>query len=221
VQALTDHAWVPAAPDFRAISLRSARWRPMRADAEIDSIDKFFAMLAEPAFRFDFFAYQHASIMLGGTVSMGTFGSAEPERNGINLGRIDEANLTRIRQLVNGNNSDPIVATIRAIRQRNATQRASVRDELDNPVNRQLRLYLCVNDAPDSPFRIPNADIAQSLANLLQMDVFQFTTPIWFDPILRLSPRDQLRGRIRTDPNEGQHVTQDIHTLDDEMAVFS
>jgi hypothetical protein len=58
------------------------------------------------------------------------------------------------------------------------------------------------------------------LANLLQMEVFQFDSPIWFDPILRLSPRDQLRGRIRISPDEGQPVTQDIHTLDDQMTLF-
>lgn len=221
VQALADGDWVPAAPDFRAISIRSAKFSPMRDDAEIGSIDKFFRMLTEPASRFNFFAYRHESIMLAGTAGLGTFATAESERNGINLIRIDLANLTRIRQLVNGNNSDPIVATIRAIRQRNAAFKAMIRDEMDNPVNRQLRLYLCVVESPDDPFRVPDPNVATSLANLLQMDVFQFASPIWYEPILQLNPRDQLRGRIRVDPNPGQGLTQDIHTLDDHMDLFT
>jgi hypothetical protein len=221
VQALADERWVPAAPDFRAISIRSAKWGPMRPDAEIDSLDKFFKMLTEPAFRFNFFAYRHDSIMLSGNAGIGTFGSASASRNGVDLIRIDLANLTRIRQLVNGNNSDPIVGLIRAIRQQNAAHKAAVRDEMNNPVNRQLRLYLAVIERPSDPFRIPDPDVANSLANLLQMDVFQFPAPIWWEPILRLTPPDQLRGRIRFDPTPGQGLTQDIHTLDNNMDLFS
>ena len=45
----TTLTWHPASVDFRAISIRSAPRKPLRADAEINSLDGFFRMLAEPA----------------------------------------------------------------------------------------------------------------------------------------------------------------------------
>ena len=57
VAALDAGRWNPSSVDFRAISIRSAGGRNPRSDAEISTTREFLNMLAQPARRFNFFAY--------------------------------------------------------------------------------------------------------------------------------------------------------------------
>jgi hypothetical protein len=216
VQALQDETWNPATPDFRAISIRSAGWREPRADAEVNSTDKFFRMLTEPSIRFNFFGYfaqptgTDGHIWLSGQLSSAGIGGPVDTRNGMQLQLIDQETLLRLKNMVNNNDSDPLVQVIKDIRQRNFDVRNVVRDENDKPVNRQLWLYLTTVN-PDTFVTLPPGTI-RDLEFLLQMEVFFFTSPIFYRPLLSLSPRDQLRGRISLEPLSD--VTTDIHSLD-------
>jgi hypothetical protein len=227
IQAIQDGRWHPAAPDFRAISLRSGKFAPLRGDAEVSSLDEFFLMLTRPAMRFNFFSYLQTDpeqIPMNLQVQTNATASSGDTRNGFALHLLDVLSIQRLATLTAAGSSDPLAVAVRGIRTINTETRGSVRDESGNGVSRELRLYLCsMGDdfgPPPTPFGSAPSPfaVAQELATLLQMKVFALALPIVFRPHLQTDPLDEIRGQVSlssTDP-----VVQDIHQFDPQMQEF-
>ena len=218
-----DGFWLPASADFRAIALRSGKWKPLRPDAEINSLDGFLSMLTQPAQRFNFFSYLRATsqfIAMNGQVNQSdSFLTSNETRNGILLGELSLDTIQQLKQLVTSGSNDPLAVAIRAIRKLNKDTRDFARTELGDSLRRELRIYWCaVANFNDGFFDPPDLEIPKQLALLLDMDVFMPAVPIWFRPLLQLSPPDQLRGRVTLSQNDPP--TQDIHTLDSQALRF-
>jgi hypothetical protein len=222
IEAIQNGQWLPASVDFRAISLRSGKFAPLRADAEVSSLDEFFVMLTRPAMRFNFFAYMHApdtgeTISMNLQVQSGATGQSGDTRNGFNLGQLDVLSIQRLATLVSAGSSDPLAVAVRGIRTVNTATRTSVRDESGNGVLRELRLYLCSTGptfGPTDPFTI-----AQELATLLEMKVFALADPVVFRPHLQTDPLDEIRGQVSL--SDTGPIFQDVHRLDPDMQEFS
>jgi hypothetical protein len=221
IQAIQNGLWLPAAPDFRAISLRSGKFAPLRADAEVSSLDEFFTMLTRPAMRFNFFSYfqvgDTVQIPMNLQVQIGSSATSGDTRNGFALNLLDILSIQRLATLTSAGSTDPLAVALRGIRTINTETRAAVRDESGNGVSRELRLYLC-STGPDFGFADPLA-LAQELATLLQMKVYALLLPVVFRPHLQADPPDELRGQVSLSPTDP--VVQDVHQFDLQMQEFS
>ena len=222
IEAIENGQWLPASVDFRAISLRSGQFAPLRADAEVSSLDEFFVMLTRPAMRFNFFSYMQApdtgeNIAMNLQVQSGSTGQTGDTRNGFDLSRLDILSIQRLATLVSAGSTDPLAVAVRGIRTVNTATRASVRDESGNGVQRELRLYLCSlgqSFGPTDPFTL-----AQELATLLEMKVFALGDAVVFRPHLQTDPLDEIRGQVSL--SDTGTVFQDVHRLDPDMQEFS
>lgn len=222
IEALTADQWVPGSADFRAIAMRSQGLRELRPDAEVDSLDKFFKMLEQPVHRFHFFAHliqvdiNPMAIVMSSEMARTSFQFSPAQRSGVTLALLDRPGIFTLGQLA-ASSPDPLGESIRRIRKLNQDVRRSLRDERNEPISRELFLYLCIPDRPDSSFLL-DEDLPRALALLLEMDVFVLPSPIWYRPILQASPEDQFRGRISLEPTT--EIITDVHGLRDLMKRF-
>lgn len=219
IEALAADQWVPGSADFRAIAMRSQGLRELRPDAEVDSLDTFFKMLEQPVHRFHFFAHliqvdiNPMAIVMSSEMERTSFQFSPAQRSGVTLALLDRPGIFTLGQLA-ASSADPLGESIRRIRKLNQDVRRSFRDERNEPIVRELFLYLCIPDRPDSSFEI-DEDLPRALALLLEMDVFVLPSPIWYRPILQGSPQDQFRGRISLGPTS--EIVTDVHGLRDLM----
>ncbi len=221
IEAIQNGQWLPASVDFRAISLRSGQFAPLRADAEVSSLDQFFTMLTQPAMRFNFFSYMEVpdsgeSIAMSLQVQSGSTGRSGDVRNGFDLSVLDIVSIRRLAALTSAGSTDPLAEALRAVRKVNNETKAAVVDESGNGVLRELRLYLCSTGPAFGPTN-PLA-LAQELASVLQMKVFALTDPVVFRPHLQTNPLDEIRGRVSL--SDTGPVFQDVHRLDPDMQEF-
>jgi hypothetical protein len=136
----------------------------------------------------------------------------------MNLKLLDKPTLQRLDQLAGGS-ADPLAETIRKVRKLNEDTRRAVRNELGDGVRRELFMYLCEPHPPAGTFIIDDG-LLIGLANLLGMDVFGFGFPIFFKPILQLSPPDQFRGRVALQSEPGAEIFTDVHLMRDLATRF-
>ena len=220
IDAIQDGTWLPASVDFRAISLRSGNFAPLRNDAEVFSMDDFFNMLAQPAMRFNFFAYLRDEddspyIPMTMQVQSGTSTEVGNTRNGFDLNKLDVPSALRIGALTAAGSTDPLCVALRNVKTINDETRAAVVDESGLGVQRELRLYLCSTGVT---FASSPTTLAQTLADLLKMRVFCIEDPIFYRPHLQTDPPDEIRGRVSlTDTGP---MVQDVHKFDDQMQEF-
>ena len=218
IAGLAAQEWFPDRQDFRAIIKRSTGMVDPPANAEVDSIDAFFAKLLAPVQRFHFFAHifhpgglTDLKVALSSRFERGSYQVEGATRNGIPLRFFDHSSIVALDGLV-ASSSDPLAETVRRVRKLNDDSRNP--ESPGGAVTRELVLWLSVPQTSNFPM---DEDLFRALANLLHMKVLAFAFPIVFHPILQAAPPDQFRGRISVGSGT---IATDAHDLLDQANTF-